>query len=118
MYEIVIGTPASCRVAIAPRVSLAGGLNPAKPLMGLRSMSLSCTTWFTYLAPKSALNPLYPPGSCGNKSSTGLVLGLAQIELPCAQCTAMPAKLKNWFGSEASGDGFPKTLFTSNGVLS
>src|SRR5215469_4080386 len=47
MYEMVTGIPASCMVAMAPRVSLAGGLNPANPVMALPSMSFSCTTWFT-----------------------------------------------------------------------
>src|SRR5262245_21790892 len=44
-----------------------------------------------YLAPNSALKPVYPPGSSGSRSGLPL-LAAEHSALPAAQCTAKPTK--------------------------
>jgi len=50
------------------------------------------TAGSTYFAPKSPLNPVYPPGSSGSWSGSALALFAQTLCGDCEQWTAMPTK--------------------------
>src|SRR5690242_7785102 len=79
-----------------------------------------------YLAPKSAWYPLYPPGSVGSSSATGLDAD-EQVVSPAAQWIASPTYSATWMSlngsgfaavSAASGEPAPNTVGTSTAGFS
>jgi hypothetical protein len=91
------------------------GLKPGKPEITLPSRSRRVpNARLMYLSPYSALNLLYPLGSCGSTSGAPW-LAAEHTALLIAQWIAAPSKSTNCWpaDSPASGEFGPKILGTS-----